>query len=322
MRPLGNWVVIGALALIGLFAARDALRGSDAPAAPANATTSVAERRVVLAPQPPEIVSHDRLSAALRAHDVEGVLYLTDADCRRFLLTLPELRWNRQGLPGPVCPNATPDVVEERFGLEASQVEAGLIEVSSENWRFTFPGTAPAFTPEGRLTFIRAGRLWEWTVRCPPAAERTIFRGFRALERCPSPVRGVPGRLRELFWLSVHDFVAVVGGESRSTLAVIRDGKSRTIFKAVGARMAALETSPLGRYAAVRIDGDLAVFDLASGRPVPLPPNADGRLRAIAWSPDDRFGVIASRRALQIYPMKSPPQGVTVPVAAIAVDWR
>ncbi len=35
MRPLGTWVVIGALALIGLFAARDALRGDEAPASSA-----------------------------------------------------------------------------------------------------------------------------------------------------------------------------------------------------------------------------------------------------------------------------------------------
>jgi hypothetical protein len=322
MRPLGTWVVIGALALIGLFAARDALRGGHAPAVPANAATSLAKGRLALAPQPPGIVSHDRLSAELRALGTEGVLYLTDADCHRFLLSLPELRWNPQGLPGPVCPDATPDVVDERFGLEASQVKADLIEVSSVNWRFTFPGTAPAFTPEGRLTFIRGGRLWEWTVQCPPAAERTIFRGLRTLERCPSPVRGVPGRLRELFWLSGHDFVAVVGGEARSTLAVVRDGKSRTIFKAVGGRIGALETSPLGRYASVRIDGDLAVFDVVTGRPVPLPPNANGPLSAIGWSPDDRFGVVASRRSLHIYPMKRPWRGVTVPVAAVALSWR
>ena len=30
MRPLSTWVVIGALALIGLFAARDALRSDEA----------------------------------------------------------------------------------------------------------------------------------------------------------------------------------------------------------------------------------------------------------------------------------------------------
>jgi hypothetical protein len=322
MRPLGTWLVIGALALIGLFAVRDALRGKEAPTAGANAGSALAKRRLALAPQPPEIVSHDRLSVALSALGVDGVLDLTDADCRRFLLTLPELRWNPQGLPGPVCPNATPDVVNERFGLAATQVEAGLIEVSSETWRFTFPGTAPAFTPEGRLTFIRGGRLWEWTVQCPPAAERPIFRGLRSLERCPSPVRGALGRLRELFWLSGHDFVAVVADGSRSTLAVVRDGKPRTIFKAIGGRMDALETSPLGRYAAVRIDGDLAVFDLPTGRPVPLPPGADGPLLAVAWSPDDRFGVVASRRALHVYPMRRPWRGVTVPAAAIALSWR
>jgi hypothetical protein len=322
MRSLATWLVVCGLAVLGLFAARDALH--DDEARPAAATVATTDGRSQSPPGfagPPRIVSHDRVSAELRALGVEGVLYLTDADCRRFLLSLPELRLNPQGLPGPVCPDATPDVVDERFGLEASQVEPELIEISSESWRFTFPGRAPAFTPEGRLTFIRGGRLWEWTVRCPPAAERTIFRGLRTLERCPSPVRGVRGGLRELFWLSGHDFVAVVGGKSRSTLAVVRGGKARTIVKAVGGRMGALETSPLGRYAAVRIDGDLAVFDVVTGRPVPLPP-ADGPLRAVAWSPDDRFGVVASRRALHVYPMRKPEQGVTLPVTAISLSWR
>jgi hypothetical protein len=105
MRPLGTWVVIGALALIGLFAARDALRGEEAPAS--SPAVQRLERRPHQPPavaKPPQVADKDRLAAELQALGAGGVLYLTDANCRRYLLGLPALLWTTaQGLPGPVC---------------------------------------------------------------------------------------------------------------------------------------------------------------------------------------------------------------------------
>jgi hypothetical protein len=316
MRPLVTWLIVGALALIGLFAVGDALRGDDAPA---SAPTASAEH-VLRSPPPTRIVSRDRLAAELRHLGAGGVLYLTDASCRRMLLRLPSIEWTPQGLPGPVCPDRT--VVDERFGLEASQVDADIIEVRSEDWSLRFEGTAPAFRPQGRLTFIRAGRLFEWTVRCPPAAERVVFRGFHELVRCPRLVSGNPDRLREVVWLNDRDFAAVTGEEYAPTLVVVRRGRVRSVFQALGARMGALESSPSGGYVAVRIDGDLAVFDTRRRRLASLPPGADEPLLAIAWSEDDRYAVVASERALHVYSPADPSQGVTIPVAAVDVDWR
>ena len=73
MRPLATWVVIGALALIGLFAARDALRSDEAPAS-APATTSLAKQRRPPPARPPEIADRAGLEAELRALGAEGVL--------------------------------------------------------------------------------------------------------------------------------------------------------------------------------------------------------------------------------------------------------
>jgi hypothetical protein len=320
MRSLATWLIVGVLALIGLFAAADALRSGEAPASAPATTTGPAKPNPQPQPRTPRIVSRDRLSGELRALGVTGVLYLTDANCRRSILRLPSLEWTAQGLPGPVCPHAT--VVDERFGLEASQVGAEVIEVRSEDWSLRFEGTAPAFRPEGRLTFIRAGRLFEWTVRCPPAAERVVFRGFHELVRCPRLVPGTPDRLREVSWLNAHDFAAVTGQEYAPTLVVDRNGHARSVFQALGARMGALEASPGGRFVAVRIDGNLALFDTLRREPVLLPPGADGPLNAIAWSEDDRYAVVASPSALHVYSPSKPFQGVTIPVAAVDVDWR
>jgi hypothetical protein len=321
MRSLATWLVVGGLAVLALFAARDALHGE--AAAPAAATVTTTDGRPQSPPGfagPPRIAGRDRLARELRGLHAEGVLYLTDANCRRFLLRLPSLAWTPQGLPGPVCPDGT--VVDERFGLEARQVDADVIEVRSEDWRLRFEGNGPAFRPEGRLTFLRNGRLFEWTVRCPPAAERVVFRGLHELVRCPRPVPGAPERLRELVWLSGRDFVAVAGGESYSALMVVRAGKQSALFRAIGARMGALEASPTGRYVAVRIDGNLAVFDATTHRPVPLPSGADGPLPAIAWSPDGKFAVMASLRSLHVYPASKPEEAVTLPLAEVDVDWR
>jgi hypothetical protein len=318
MRPLGTWLIIGALALIGLFAAGDALRDDDAPASSAASTLETPDRAPSV--QVPRITSRDRLTGELQALGARGVLYLTDAHCRRTLLPLPSLDWTPQGLPGPVCPDRT--LVDERFGLEASQVAADIIEVRAEDWSLSFEGTAPAFRPEGRLTFIRAGRLFEWSVRCPPAAERVVFRGLRTLVRCPRLVHGAPDRLREVVWLDDRDFAAVTGEEYAPTLVVVRNGRVRSVFQALGARMGALESSPGGRFVALRIDGNLAVFDTRRRTPVPLPPGADGPLMAIAWSEDDRYAVVASQRALHVYFPSKPFRGVTIPIAAVDVDWR
>src|SRR6266545_1334263 len=174
MRPLGTWVVIGALALIGLFAARDALRGDEAPASSA-AVQTLEERRHAppAVARLPLIADKDRLAAELQALGAGGVLYLTDANCRRYLLGLPALVWTtEQGLPGPDCSRAGSPVVSERSGLAAEQVGAETIEVSSEIWSFRFPGFSPAFKPSGTLTFVRDGRVYEWTSACQARAPR------------------------------------------------------------------------------------------------------------------------------------------------------
>jgi hypothetical protein len=318
MRPLGTWVVIGAVALIGLFAARDALRSDEAPAS-APATTTLAKQRRLSPAEAPRIENRSRLAAELRAMGADGVLYLTDANCRRFILRLPALAWTPQGLPGPLCPDGT--VVDERFGLEAGQVDADVIEVRSEDWSLRFQGTAPAFRPEGRLTFIRDGRLFEWTVRCPPAAERVVFRGFRALERCPRLVERTPTELQEVVWLDDNAFAAVAGPDLTPRLVVVRQGRVRRLFLSVGSRMGALQASPGGRWVAARVDGDMVLFDTRSLE-APRLPGFGLDAHAITWSPDDRFGAVATRDFVRVFPSSEPDNGVAIPVAAVDVAWR
>jgi hypothetical protein len=322
MRPLGTWVVIGALALIGLFAARDALRGDEAPASSAAAQTLEKRRHAPPAVRPPRIADKDRLATELQVLGAGGVLYLTDANCRRYLLGLPALVWTTaQGLPGPACPRAGRPVVSERSGLAAEQVGAETIEVSSEIWSFRFPGFSPAFKPGGTLTFVRDGRVYEWTSACPVGAATVTFRGLREIDRCPRLVRGAPPLAQELVWSGEHDFAAIAGPQGVRSLLVKRDGRAISLFKSVGASLSGLVASPHGRYFGARVGGSMFVFD--SHRPGNLAlPSAAERSTAVAWSPDERFTALASQSFVYVYRGDRPGRTVTLPLTAIELDWR
>lgn len=322
MRLLATWVVAAGLVVLGLFAARDALRSDDAPAVSPGARSVDTRLRARPAPAP-SIADRSRIAAALRALGAEGVLYLTDSSCRRFLLRVPALAWTTpQGLPGPDCAGGLPPALDERFGLLARQIGANTIEVTAENWRFRFAGNAPAFAPAGTLTFLRNGQLYAWTVRCPPAAETTLFQGLRVLERCPRRVEDAPARLREVLWLSGEEYAAVAGQEFASTLMIVRAGRTTPLFQALGVRMGGLRGEPRGRYIAVRIDENLVVFDTRTGEAVPFPAGTEQPARALAWSPEGPFAAVADERSVRVYRLARPDQAVTLPLAMVGVDWR
>jgi len=323
MRPLGTWVVIGALALIGLFAARDALRGDDAPASSPAVQTLEQRRNPPLAvAKPPQIAEKDRLAAELQALGAGGVLYLTDANCGRYLLGLPALLWTTaQGLPGPDCTRGGRPLMSERSGLAAEQVDAEMIEVFSEIWSFRFPGFSPAFKPGGTLTFVRDGRVYEWASACPARATTVTFRGLREIDRCPRQVRRAPPLVQELVWSGENDFAVIAGPQGVRSLIVIRDGRAISLFKSVGASLSGLVASPHGRYFGARVGGSMLVFDSRRPGNLALPSGAE-RSTAVTWSPDERFTALASQSSVYVYPGERPGQAVALPLTAIELDWR
>jgi hypothetical protein len=321
MRPLSTWVVVGALTLIGLFAARDALRSDEAPA---SSPTSVIDKRPrpLPAAKPPRIANRERLAGELVALGAGGILYVTDANCRRYLLGLPALVWTAaQGLPGPDCTRGVRPVVSERSGLIAEQVGAETIEVSSEVWSFEFPGVSPAFKPGGTLTFVRDGGVYEWTVACPVGAATVTFRGLRALDRCVGRVRGTPRLAQEVVWTGEHDFAAIAGPQGVRSLLVKRDGRLISLFKSVGASLSGLVASPDGRYFGARLGGNMLVFDSRRPGNLALPSGAE-RSTAVTWSPDGRFTALASESSVYVYPSGRPRRAVALPLAAIQLGWR
>ena len=144
MRPLVTWLLVGALLVLGLLAARDAFQ-SEGSAAP----SPITEHAVQAAAGPPEIPGRTALVSQLKKIGAHGVLYVTDVSCQRFVLRLPTLEWttNRE-LPGSDCGLWTRQPSDADTGIAARQVNADTIEVTSGGWSFGFEGTSPAFKPD------------------------------------------------------------------------------------------------------------------------------------------------------------------------------
>ena len=317
MRPLATWILVGALLVIGLLAARDALQ-SEGTAAHAPVTEEAAKLA-----GPPAIPGRSELVPELKKLGAHGVLYVTDVTCRRFVLRLPTLVWTtRTELAGPDCGFWARPPSDADSGLAARQVDQDTIEATSGGWSHGFTGTSPAFKPDGTLTFVRNGRLREWTGRCPPGAAKVVFEGLHEVALCDRPVVGAPSGVREVAWLGVGDYAVVTGPDHATSLEVVRDGRRERLFNSVGARMGGLKASPAGRYVVVRLDGTLTLFR-TDGPPAPQPlPASDELARWITWSGDERLAALAAEGSVEVFPSDAARRAVRIPLAAAAVEWR
>jgi hypothetical protein len=321
MRPLVTWLLVGALVVIGLFAARDAFRSEKTAAAPE--TTGLPETPPEVSGGPPAISGRVQLETQLKELGARGALYVTDANCRRFILSLPTLQWTTpEGLPGPDCGFWTRPPSNADSGIAARQVNAGTIEVTSGGWSFGFAGTSPAFKPDGILTYVRGGRLYEWTGRCPDSARRVVFEGLHDVRRCSRPIAGAPRSVREIVWLGVREYAVVAGPDGATSLGIVRDGRADWLFNSVGARMGALEASPAGRYVAVRLDGTLTLFRTDSAPGIRRLPTGGELVRSIAWSPDDRLAALATEGTVEFFAPENRGRAVGVPISAATLQWR
>lgn len=318
MRPLATWLLVGALLVIGLAAARDALRSEGTAARP-----STTQRTIKAVRGPPEIRERTALVAQLKELGAHGVLYVSDVSCRRFVLRLPTLEWTTsQELPGAGCSVWTRQPGDADSGIAARQLDADTIEVASGGWSFRFAGASPSFRQDGILTFVRDGRLREWTGRCPGGAQKVVFEGLHDVARCDRPVTGAPDGVREVAWLGFQDYAVITGPDGATSLELVHEGRRERLFNSVGARMGALEASPSGRYVVVRVDGALTLFR-TDGSPAlrPLPMNHD-LVRSITWSRDERLAALATDSAVAVFPSDAAGRVVRIPLAAAAVQWR
>jgi hypothetical protein len=323
MRPLVTWLLVGALLVIGLFAVRDALQSEGTAAEPSAAADTAASDAVQSPAGPLAIPGRGELVTELEKLGARGALYVTDASCRRFILSLPTLTWTTsRELPGSDCGLWVRQPSDADSGIAARQVNADTVEVTSGGWSYGFEGISPAFKPDGILTFVRDGRLREWTAPCSETAQKVVFEGLHDVARCDRPVEGAPRDVREVAWLSVSDYAVVAGPDGATSLEVVRGGRTERLFNSVGARMGALDASPSGRYVVVRIDGTLTLFQTEPEPGVRLLPGSNELVRSITWSRDERLAALATQDAITFFPAETGRPAVRIPVSAARLQWR
>jgi hypothetical protein len=334
-----TWLVVAAVAGLGLVATVDAVRDEgDPPPAPPKRQESG-----------PDVSEAERVAVMLlRDQAIRGTIAYLDGGCELHTVHLPDLDERPNLAPAFVV--STPD--ESSCRLSASrgapfvvgpgvpaprgdlgaQCDDGRVTVATSLGNFVadVPGCAPAWKPDGVLTIIRNGELVEVEVEITQTPNDSAVGSEVVLSR--ADLRNALSRdpwglkdpvLREAAWLD-DDLVAVVArdrGRSDHVFVLFR-GK-----ELVGGpsfpypRLVDLRVSPYGSYVSARFAGGQGLIMLDErGDLVSLGIRA---AHAVAWSPDEIWTALATDDGVFVFPTgERAIQLVRVPIIARDLIWR
>ncbi|HXL44361.1 MAG TPA: hypothetical protein VN960_09920 [Gaiellaceae bacterium] len=336
MRRWPTRLLVGALVALGSVAVADALRGD--------------RTKVVPRPRTPATVALITRNEPA-ASGLSGVLYYSNAedDCRLDGLSLPDLG----NAPPPKLRScrfslsrdgqaAFPDDAEwsPQGGMYARE-DDNMIELgsSASHQALHFPGSAPAFKPDGTFTYVRENEVVEWTTSCPRGSRLFTLPGDNATARCRRIVLST-GDLRrariggegsgplipkDLAWLSGTRLVTVVGDAGisghREHLSVIDGGR------VVGATISEfgegmrVEASPHGNFLTAWYGDSLVTIRDRNGDLVTFP--TIPRVRALTWSPDERWTAVATEHSVFVFRTNTEEARVRrLPIKAYELAWR
>ena len=330
MRGIGTWVLAGAVCALGLAAIVDSFIGGSEPS------------RTTSKPRPPT-VSVDE-TAALRERlgrlGVRGTITYADTRCGIHTLRLPTLEESQTAF-APSCSftvsprnvwSTDASAIDPKTGAVAVCLQSGLVQVRAANGSTldTGRGCPPAWTPDGTLTVVRDGTLVRLeqgpggglALRSVPVLTRADL--ARELARTPWG-RGAPFA-REAAWLTDDLVAVVVGGRNAGGdgLALFRGGRLVDAPLGPYGTLARVRPSPRGSYvSAVIADGTGLVVADMGGELVGVPIRSG---QAIAWSPDEAFGLIASPGGTTLFEPPSAGSAVTqvvrLPIVARDIVWN
>jgi hypothetical protein len=336
MRRWPTWLLVGALVALGSVAVADALRGDGTKVVPRPRT-----------PATVALITRNQPAAS----GLSGVLYYSNAedDCRLDGLSLPDLG----NAPPPKLRScrfslsrdgqaAFPDDAEwsPQGGMYARE-DDNMIELgsSASHQALHFPGSAPAFKPDGTFTYVRENEVVEWTTSCPRGSRLFTLPGDNATARCRRVVLST-GDLRrariggegsgplipkDLAWLSDTRLVTVVGDAGisghREHLSVIDGGL------VVGATISEfgegmrVEASPHGNFFTAWYGDSLVTIRDRNGDLVTFP--TIPRVRALTWSPDERWTAVATEHSVFVFRTNTSEASVRrLPIMAYDLAWR
>jgi hypothetical protein len=327
MRRGGTLLVVVVVAAIAIAAGVDALRGDSGPEPAARSE-----------PEEPNASTTTTSEPAPAAAPFGGVLYYTDESCQLRAAQLP-------GLDAAEAPNwdecafvLSPDgrrVAGEGSGWDPHsdplrgrlfEFVDGRIQVSTNAGPEgePFSGEAPAWRPDGTLTYFADRAVREWPSGRVVLSQRDLRRALRQ-----TSVPGLGGfrriRVREAAWLGDRRLAAILSVEGPSgswdVLTSFDDGGLQEVYVETPGRFADLRASPAGRYFAARRGQDGVILSEPGRGEV-------GSLgivgyRAIAWSPDEQWAAVAAESGVFVFrPSSSRLPELELELDAHDLDWR
>jgi len=323
--------VVVVVAAIALAAGFDALRGEPEPE-PAAQT----ER------EPPTVSTSPEPVAPAPEEEFGGILYYTDENCELQAVELP----------GPT-PTEAPNWDECRFVLSPDgrrvspagsgwdphsdplrgrvfQAEAGTIQVSTNAGPEgePFAGGAPAWRPDGTLTYFADGAVRVWPDGEVLLSQRDLVQAMRGSPIPQLRNRFQRFRMREAAWLDDRRLAAILSAEGEGhaeDMLAIYDGAlvEEFHFDDPGG-FTELRASPNGRYIAAKASGrgpaGFVLIEPGSGEV-----NSPGIVgyRAITWSPDEQWAAVAADGGLFVFrPGVRGPPDLELDLNAQDLDWR
>lgn len=286
---------------------------------------SPAKTRDVRSVRDVHLSDRDGLAGSLRTDGASGVLYFVDAACRLHALRLPSLTVTPAprdgGCRALVSPASAPpgwSLWPRNTPLAARCDEHRRVIVSATAGP-SLPmigGCAPAWRPDGSMTYIRRGAI----VQFPRTGRAQVLRSASqlagALERLPA-LRGLQGwRARRVAWLSPARFALIASSGSRSVLAVFAGRRIVALKSHVPSRVIELRGSPRGNYVVLGTASGVRVYD---ARRSDLPRvRRFGLLVSVAWSSDERWFALAQEQKVLLV---GPHRSVVLPLRALDLAW-
>ena len=281
-----TWLVLAAVLAVAAAAVADAVHGHLGQASPPRPLRDTPAARIVPPGAPAGFM---------------GTVYYSDPDdgCRLKALQLPgfadaappEFRACRFALsPDGRTVLRAGAVWSPGGGLAAVPRGAAFeLESPASSQAIRVTGKEPAFKPDGTLTFLLDGRLVEWTNRCHTGDRLFTLPGDNATARCVRILLREPAK--SVAWLTDTRFVAILADGAFA----IFDGRRALIRRPLPrGRSARVEPSPRRTFFTLWLDGELSGGFDRNGAQIALPPLTD--VRALAWSPTERWGVLATDR--------------------------
>jgi hypothetical protein len=265
------------------------------------------------------------IAGRLRTGSASGVLYFVDGACRLHALRLPSLA----ATPAPrdggcralVSPASAPpgwSLWPRNTPLAARCDEHRRVIVSAASGP-SLPmigGCAPAWRPDGSMTYIRRGAIVQFprTGRAKVLRSRSQLAG--ALEGLPA-LRGVGlWRAIRVAWLSPARFAVLASSGSRTVLAVFSGRRIVALKADVPARVTELRGSPRGSYIVLGTARGVRVYD-ARRRDLPRV-RRFGLLVSVAWSSDESWRAVAQQQKVLLV---GPHVSVVLPLRALDLAW-